>query len=118
MILLTAVVIAVLFGSGVYLLLTPDLLKSAAGTVLLTNAAVLFILAADIGAREEAILPYRDLQDMSDPLVQALAITAIVIGFAMTALLLKVGLAVERGHGSIDLVDLRKAERRQDGDAP
>jgi multicomponent Na+:H+ antiporter subunit C len=117
-ILLTSLVIAVLFGCGVYLLLTPDLLKAAAGTVLLTNAAVLFILAAGFGAREEPLLPYTSLEDVADPLVQALAVTAIVIGFAMTALLLKVGLAVESLHGSIDLLDLRHLETREKDDAP
>jgi multicomponent Na+:H+ antiporter subunit C len=118
MILLTSLVVAVMFGCGVYLLLMPDLLKAAAGTVLMTNGAVLFIVAAGFGARDEPLLPYDKLSEVSDPLVQALAITAIVIGFAMTALLLKVGLAVQRGHGSIDLNDLRDNEQAEQEVAP
>lgn len=116
MIALTAVVISVLFGTAVYLLLAPDLFKVAAGTVLLTNSAILFLIGADLGAHEEAIFPIDSPSDVSDPLVQALIITAIIIGFGITALLLKVGLTVERTHGTCDLEELRRieAEERED----
>lgn len=118
MIALTALVISVLFGTAVYLMLTPDLFKVAAGTVLLTNTAVLFLIGESLGAREEAILPVTSPADVADPLAQALIITAIVIGFGITALLLKIALAVERSHGTCDLEDLRRIEVEEQGGAP
>lgn len=116
MILLTAVVISVLFGTAIYLMLAPDLFKVAAGTVLLTNAAILFLVGADLGSHEEAIFPITVPSDVSDPLAQALVITAIVIGFGITGLLLRIALAVEREHRTIDLEELRRAEVREQED--
>lgn len=116
MTLLIALVISLLFATAIYLVLTPDLFKVAAGTVLLTNAAVLFLVGADLGSHEEAILPIEAPSDVSDPLAQALVITAIVIGFGITALLLRIALAVEREHGTIDLEELRRAEVREHED--
>lgn len=110
MTLLTATVIGVLLGTAIYLVLAPDLFKVAAGTVLLTNAAILFLVGADLGSHEEALLPVGDPAAVSDPLAQALVITAIVIGFGITALLLRIALAVERDAGTINLEDLRRAD--------
>jgi len=50
----------------------------------------------------------------SDPLVQAMALTAIVIGFAVTALLLALVLRVYRTHRSVDLDDLSRMEARSE----
>lgn len=114
MTLLTAIVISVLFGTAIYLVLAPDLFKVAAGTVLLTNAAILFLVAADLGSHEEALLPVARPADVSDPLAQALVITAIVIGFGITALLLRIALAVERDAGTINLDELRRVDAAEE----
>lgn len=110
MISLTAAVIAVLFGAGVHLLLKRDAVKMAAGSVLVSNAAILFIVSAGFGAHAEPIAPLARPEQIADPLAQALALTAIVIGFGVTALLLRVALAVERSHSTIDVQELAEAE--------
>jgi multicomponent Na+:H+ antiporter subunit C len=51
---------------------------------------------------------------VSDPLVQAMALTAIVINFGVTALLLALVYGVYATHGTIDQEDLREAEARHD----
>ncbi len=51
---------------------------------------------------------------MADPLVQALALTAVVINFAVTVLLLRVAISVERTHDAIDMDELGQAEARDD----
>ena len=51
MTLLTAIVISFAIGTAIYLVLAPDLFKVAAGTVLLTNAAILFLVLAVTGHR-------------------------------------------------------------------
>lgn len=118
MTLLISAVIGLLFGAAIYLVLAPDLFKVAAGTVLLTNAAIVFLVGADLGSHEEALLPVARPHDMSDPLAQALVITAIVIGFGITALLLRIALAVERETGTIILSELRRPEPNERGGSP
>lgn len=113
MILATCVVIAVLFGTGAYLLLERDTVKIAAGSVLVSNSVLLFLVSAGVGGRAEPIAPLAAPEEVADPLAQALALTAVVIGFGITALLLRVALAVERSHRTIDVLDLAEAEAEE-----
>lgn len=83
------VVMGVLYAVGVYLLLERSLTRVLLGLMLLTNGTNLLILHAGgiPGAAplyDEAIAP----QGYSDPLPQALILTAIVISLAVTAFLL------------------------------
>ncbi|MGF1627793.1 MAG: sodium:proton antiporter [Alphaproteobacteria bacterium] len=110
MTLLTALVFGILFGAGVHLMVRRDAFKLVGGTVLLGNAAVFLLMAGTFDGSEAAILPVDDPSTVADPLVQALALTALVISFATTVLLLRVALAVERTHGTLDMEDLVRAE--------
>ena len=94
-----ALAIGVLTGSGVWLLLRPRTFQVIMGLALLSYAVNLFIfsmgrLGLAIG-KEPVLQPGlpQDLAHYADPMPQALALTAIVIGFAMTALFLVVLLA-------------------------
>lgn len=79
----------VLFASGIYLMLERSLTRVLLGFILLGNGVnLLIILTAGRGS-----VPLTDGKDlstegMSDPLPQALILTAIVITFAVTAFLL------------------------------
>lgn len=104
---LIAVVIAVLVSCGVYLMLRARTFPVILGLTLLSYAVNLFIFvmgrlqsgaAAVIGAG----------QTYTDPLPQALVLTAIVIGFAMTAFLLVLALRARADLGN-DHVDGRSA---------
>ncbi|MBA2077414.1 MAG: Na+/H+ antiporter subunit C [Rhodanobacter sp. 68-29] len=104
--LVLALAIGVLGGSGVWLLLRPRTFQVVMGLTLLSYAVNLFIfcvgglrLGADPVLREGA-----GLIEYADPLPQALVLTAIVIGFATTALFLVVLLA-SRGFTGSDHVD-------------
>ncbi|MFN6995830.1 MAG: Na+/H+ antiporter subunit C [Aquincola tertiaricarbonis] len=103
-----SIAIGVLTASGVWLLLRPRTFQVVMGMALLSYAVNLFIfgmgrLSID---KEPIIRPGvpLDLLHYDDPLPQALVLTAIVIGFAMTALLLVVLLA-SRGLNGTDHVD-------------
>ena len=105
-----ALAIGVLTGSGVWLLLRPRTFQVIMGLALLSYAVNLFIfsmgrLGVAIG-KEPVLQPGlpQDLAHYADPMPQALALTAIVIGFAMTALFLVVLLA-SRGLAGTDHVD-------------
>ena len=88
MILVLALAISVLFGSGAFLLLKRDLIRMAGGVILISNAANLFVVAAGLSRGLEPIYPLPAGERISDPLVQALVLTTIVIGFGTVAVLL------------------------------
>lgn len=105
--------IAALTTSGIYLLLSKDLLRSVVGLTLLGTAInlVLFI-SGRIGPLQPPIV--RDgltvLVDAANPLPQALVLTAIVIGFALACLALVLAVVL-REDESTDRIDaLRRTE--------
>lgn len=77
---------AVLFGLGTYLILQRKLSRIIIGLGLLTHGANILLIGS--GRRGVAPLVGADPDRMSDPLPQALVLTAIVISFAVTMLLL------------------------------
>ena len=87
MIIAFALATAVLFGSGAYLLLKRDLVRMVACIMPISQAAVLTIIASSLN-RGQAVIHVGPDDDPSDPLPQALALTALVIGLATVALLL------------------------------
>lgn len=103
-----ALAVGILAGSGVWLLLRPRTFQLIMGLSLLSYAVNLFIFAmgrltvgqAPIVTAQNAVDPLR----YADPVPQALVLTAIVIGFATTALFLVVLLGA-RGLTGTDHVD-------------
>ncbi len=87
------VIMGVLFACGVYAMLERSLTRVLIGFLLLGNAANLFLLVV---MGQPGIAPFFDpstssgtgTEGMSDPLPQALTLTAIVITFAVSAFLL------------------------------
>jgi multicomponent Na+:H+ antiporter subunit C len=114
MILVLSVAVAVLFGSGVYLVLKEDLIRVVIGMVLISNAANLFIVSSGLARGPAAIYPLPDNERVADPLVQAMVLTAIVIGLGVSALLLSLVYRVYTSHLSLDLDDLAAAEEREE----
>jgi multicomponent K+:H+ antiporter subunit C len=111
--LVIALGIGVLAGCGVWLLLRPRTFQVIIGLSLLSYAVNLFIfimgwVRGGVAPFTEAGAPV-DPARFADPLPQALVLTAIVISFAMTALLLVVLLAA-RGLTGTDHVDGREPE--------
>lgn len=103
-----SLVIGVLVASGVWLVLRPRTYQVLIGLSMLSYATNLFIFSVGSLAigREPIIQPGlpADLVNYTDPMPQALVLTAIVIGFATTALFLVVLLAL-RGLTNSDHVD-------------
>ena len=112
MILLISLGIAVVFGSGAYLLLKHDFIKVIAGIVLVSNSANLFIMASGLSRGDEPIYPLVNGDSVSDPLVQAMTLTAIVIGFGVTALMISLVYRVYQTHQSVDIEQLSDIEER------
>lgn len=108
-----ALAAAALFGTGAYLLLSRDLVRVVLGVVIVSQAAVLTLMAAAIVRGVAAIHPLPD-EPISDPLSQAMALTAIVIGMAVTALLLSLVLRVTLAFRSRALDELAETEAERD----
>jgi multicomponent K+:H+ antiporter subunit C len=108
-----AVAIGVLGGSGVWLVLRPRTFQVIMGLELLEHAVNLFIFSmGSLSVGKEPIIKPGvppDLLNYTDPMPQALVLTAIVISFATTALFLVVLLA-SRGLTDSDHVDGREEE--------
>jgi multicomponent K+:H+ antiporter subunit C len=103
-----SIAIGVMTGAGIWLVLRPRTFQVLIGLSLLSYAVNLFIfsvgsLAVDAAPIVRAGVP-ADLAHYTDPLPQSLVLTAIVIGFATTALFLVVLLAL-RGLTGGDHVD-------------
>jgi len=105
---LLAATIGVLTSCGVWLVLRPRTFQVLIGLALLAYAVNLFIFSmGSLSVGQEPIIRAGvppDLLHYTDPLPQALVLTAIVISFATTALFLVVLLA-SRGLTDSDHVD-------------
>ncbi len=110
--LILSLAIGTLAGCGVWLLLRPRTFQVIIGLSLLSYAVNLFIFAMGRLAVGKAPVVSGSNVDPSqyvDPVPQALVLTAIVIGFATTALFLVVLLA-SRGLSGTDHVDGTKED--------
>ena len=100
--------IGILTGSGVWLILRPRTFQLIIGLSLISYAITLFLYAMGrLRVDAPALVGSAAVPDPAahaDPVPQALVLTAIVISFAMTALMLVVLLAA-RGLTGTDHVD-------------
>lgn len=86
---LFALTTGIMFGLGVFQMLRRDLVKAAMGFYIVFTAVNLFMLSA--GVFDGQVPAYTDQAERgqpSDPVVQSLILTAVVIGFGAYALLL------------------------------
>ncbi|MEX1280763.1 MAG: Na(+)/H(+) antiporter subunit C [Acidimicrobiia bacterium] len=91
--LVTLTIASVLFGIGTYLVLQRLLSRVIIGLALISNGVnLLILLAAGPGGEPPLIGDDVDPAALADPLPQALVLTAIVITFGVTALLLALAL--------------------------
>lgn len=112
MTLIYSLAIAVLFGAGAYLLLKPDFVKIIGGILLISHAANLFIMSAGLRRGSEPIYPIPANRTVADPLVQAMTLTAIVISFGVSALLIGLVYRVYQTHQSVDIETISDIEER------
>ena len=105
-----SIAIGAMAGSGLYLLLQRSIIKAVLGLLLLSHTANLFLFT--VGSLHKDSVPIIDnapgVRHFSDPLVQALILTAIVIGFGVAAFLVALAIHTHRAVGSDDLDDLKE----------
>ncbi|MBM4760713.1 Na(+)/H(+) antiporter subunit C [Bacillus sp. B15-48] len=85
---LMAILVGIIFMSATYLMLSKSLLRIIVGTGLLSHGVHLLLLTMGGLKTGAAPLLGQQAEAYSDPLPQALILTAIVISFGVTALFL------------------------------
>ena len=99
-----ATAIAVLFASGTYMILRPNLIRLVMGFGLYSNATNLLLITVG-GYTRDSGAPFagkdpKSAVGLMDPLPPDIILTAIVISFAVSALMLTVCYRVYRDHGT------------------
>lgn len=101
---LIAIILGTLTACGVYLILRGRTFPVVLGLTFLSYAVNLFLLVMGRLTIGKPPIIIDGITDYADPLPQALVLTAIVIGFAMTAFVIVLALKahVELGNDHVD----------------
>jgi multicomponent Na+:H+ antiporter subunit C len=119
--LVMAATVGVLYGTGFTLLLSRSLMRVLIGVVVLGHGTNLLLQLVGGPPGRAPILGAASPEEFADPLPQALALTAIVITFALTTFLLALGYRsyVLVGHDEVqDDVEDRRIARQKTPSAP
>lgn len=101
----------VLFSIGLYgVLRKRNLIKIIVGLIIVEYAVhLLFILIGyQAGGRAPILAPDQEILNIVDPLPQALVLTAIVIGLAVTALVSSLAIRIYDRYGTFDITKIRR----------
>lgn len=105
--LLMAILVGVLFAAGTYSLMRRSIVKLVIGIILISQGANLLVFTTGgLLAGRPALVPSGETvppAPFGDPLPQAMVLTAIVIGFGLTAFLLAL---VARAHEAVGSDDI------------
>jgi multicomponent Na+:H+ antiporter subunit C len=106
-----ALALGLLFALGTFLVLRRDVVRVVWGVAIISQAANLYLVTMGFGltgapGTDVPFLTGGTEAPYADPLVQALVLTAIVIGFGTTAFALVLTYRVYEENGTIDLSDL------------
>lgn len=109
-----ATVLGIFFAFGTFLMLRQDIVRVVWGTIILGQAANVYLIAMGGLEGSVPVLSHgghgAGHASTTDPLVQALVLTAIVIGFATTAFTLVLSYRVYQEHGTINVNELTGGE--------
>lgn len=107
--LIFALATGIMFGLGVFQLLRRDMVKSAMGFyILFTAINLIFFAVGAFNGSAPAYVQADETRTLSDPLVQALILTAIVISFGTYAVLLGLISTSARRYKTADLDHLNE----------
>ena len=101
----------VLFAIGLYgVLMKRNLIKIIIGLIIIEYAVnLLFVLVGyRQGGRAPILMQNESILNIVDPLPQALILTAIVIGLAVTAMVAAIAIRVYDRYGTFDITKIRR----------
>lgn len=103
-------VIGIIFAVAVYLMLSRNIIRVLIGTLMLSHSVHLILLTMAGLQRGAPPLLFLEAESYTDPLPQALILTAIVINFGITAFVAVLVYRTYQEHKTLDLYDLRGAK--------
>ncbi|MCK4244122.1 MAG: NADH-quinone oxidoreductase subunit K [Candidatus Omnitrophica bacterium] len=101
----------ILFCIGLYCILAKkNLIKIIIGISIIDYSLYLFLILIGyrMQGRSPIHSPVQRIENMVDPLPQALVLTAIVIGLAVLALLISIAVRLYDKYGTFDITKIRK----------
>ena len=101
----------ILFSIGIYCILVKrNLIKIIIGIGIAEYAVNLFFILVGYRAQGRApiLAKQQVVQDMVDPLPQALILTNIVIGLAVTVLIVAIAIRIYEKYGTFDITKIRR----------
>ena len=104
---LMSVVVGIVFSVSVYLLLSRNIIRVIFGTLTLSHGVHLLLITMAGLQRGGPPLLNMGEGNYTDPLPQALVLTAIVIAFGVTSMLLVMAYRTYKEHKTEDLEQLR-----------
>lgn len=107
---LMSIVIGIIFAVAVYLMMSRNLIRVILGTLIISHGVHLLLLTMSGLQSGSPPLLFLDESTYTDPLPQALILTAIVIAFGVTALLAVIGYKTYEAHKTVDLEELKGAK--------
>lgn len=107
---LMSVVIGIIFAVAVYLMMSRNLIRVIIGTLVISHGVHLLLLTMSGLQTGAPPLLFLEESSYTDPLPQALILTAIVIAFGVTALLAVMGYKTYKAHNTVDLEELKGAK--------
>ncbi|MGE3510402.1 MAG: sodium:proton antiporter [Vicinamibacterales bacterium] len=104
-----AVMVSIVFGCSIHLLLGRDLVRMTLGVSMLSSAINLFVMFCGLMRGSPPIHPLESGQ-VSDPVVQALTLTSVVISGGVSLLILGLLYRVAMAERTLDARCLERAE--------
>ncbi len=101
----------VLFSIGLYCTLRKrNIIKIVIGLGIIEYAVNLFfvLVGYKMAGRSPILSPNQAIENMVDPIPQALVLTAIVIGLAVTALIVAIALRIYEKYGTFDITKIKR----------
>ncbi|PRX27955.1 multicomponent Na+:H+ antiporter subunit C [Orenia metallireducens] len=102
-------VVIILFCLGLYtILMNTNLIKIIIGINIMDSSLVLLLVALSYKPAGTAPIIDKPYSVIVDPIPQALALTAIVIGASITALMLLLTIKLHRNYNTLDISEIRR----------
>ncbi len=112
---LLAVMIGIIYAAGVYSMLRRSIVKMVIGLTLLSHATNLLVFVSGGLTRGKTPIISQTAESLTgvfaDPVPQALVLTAIVIGFGLTAFFLVLIQRAAKTVGTDDLNEMNRTDR-------
>lgn len=103
------VVVITLFCLGIYTIITQkNLIKIVIGLTIVESSLILLLILISYKPGGTAPILDKGYELVVDPIPQALALTAIVIGGSVTAVMLTLVIKIHKRYGTLNVDDIRK----------